>query len=150
MCRKLFSLTGRSDGEVAQALDLSDLRQKEVDEKLRENEERNSQFFDEEVMKLDRWSEDLKIGLEQEIKDLDRQIRESRKTAALAGSLKDKLAAQKTIKELERTRNQRRRELFDAQDAIDEKREELILNIEKQLGQRQVVARLFTLRWTVV
>ena len=149
MCRKLFSLTGRGDGEVAKPRDLSDLRQKEVDEKLRENEERNSQFFDEEVLKLDRWSEDLKIGLEQEIKDLDRQIRESRKMAALAGSLKDKLAAQKTLKELERARNQRRRELFDAQDAIDEKREELILNIEKQLGQRQEVGRLFTIRWTV-
>ncbi len=33
--------------------------------------------------KLDRWSEDLKQGLEREIKEIDKQIREARKTAAL-------------------------------------------------------------------
>ncbi len=130
--------------------DLSDVRRNEVQAKLETIDQRNSQFFDEEVLKLDRWSEDLKQGLEREIKDLDKQIREARKTAALAQSLRDKLDAQKAIKALERTRNTRRRELFDAQDAIDAQREELIANIEKQLKQRRSVRTLFCVRWALV
>ena len=69
--------------------------------------------------------------------------------AALARSLQDKLAEQKVTKTLEKTRNTKRRELFDAQDAIDAQREELIVNIEKQLKQRQSVQTLFCIRWTL-
>ena len=112
-------------------------------------DKRNGEFFDEEVLKLDRWSEDLKQGLEREIKEIDKQIREARKMAALAQSLQDKLAEQKLIKALEKTRNTKRRELFDAQDAIDAQREELIVNIEKQLKQRRSVQTLFCIRWTL-
>ena len=78
---------------------------------------------------------------------MDKLIREARKTAALAQSLQDKLAEQKTFKALEKTRNTKRRELFDAQDAIDAQREELIENIEQQLKQRRSVPTLFTVRW---
>lgn len=48
-------------------------------------------------------------------------------------SLQDKLAEQKVIKAQEKTRNTKRRELFDAQDAIDAEREDLIKNIEMHL-----------------
>jgi uncharacterized protein YeeX (DUF496 family) len=41
--------------------------------------------------------------LEREIKDLDKEIREARKVAALASSLAEKLEAQKMIKTLEIT-----------------------------------------------
>ena len=34
--------------------------------------ERNGRLFEEEAAKLDAWAEDLKVGLEREIKDLDR------------------------------------------------------------------------------
>jgi adenine-specific DNA-methyltransferase len=85
--------------------------------------------------------------LGREIKEIDKQIREARKMAALAQSLQDKLAEQKVIKTLEKTRNTKRRELFDAQDAIDAQREKLIDNIEKQLKQRRSVQTLFTVRW---
>ena len=69
--------------------------------------------------------------------------------AALAQSLRDKLEAQKAIKTLERTRNHKRRELFDAQDAIDVQREELIANIEKQLKQERQLRVLYAVRWSL-
>ncbi|MCH7685530.1 MAG: DEAD/DEAH box helicase family protein [Planctomycetes bacterium] len=149
ICGKLLLLPGQVGDSCTEAPDLSGLRQTEVQAKLDSIDKRNGEFFDEEVLKLDRWSEDLKQGLEQEIKEIDKQIREARKTAALAQSLQDKLAEQKTIKALEKTRNTKRRELFDAQDAIDAQREELIANIEKQLKQRQGVRTLFCIRWEV-
>ncbi len=65
----------------------------------------------------------------------------------MAASLKDKLEAQKEMKALEARRNKKRRELLDAQDRIDEQRDELIGNIEQQLQQRDAIKPLFTLRW---
>jgi hypothetical protein len=61
--------------------------------------------------------------------------------------LQDKLTHQKQLRELERRRNSKRRELFDAQDAIDTQREELIGKIEKQLKHTSTVQVLFTIRW---
>ena len=125
------------------------MRNREIAGRIKEVESRNARFFDEEVIKLDRWSDDLKQGLEREIKDLDKEIREARKVAALAASLKDKLEAQKKMKAMEATRNKKRRELFDAQDRIDEQRDGLIGKIEKQLRQRQSLETLFVVRWSL-
>ncbi len=51
---------------------------------------------------------------------------------------------------LEGTRNRKRRELFDAQDAIDAQRDELIGRIEKHLHQRHTVKPVFAFRWRLV
>lgn len=51
---------------------------------------------------------------------------------------------------MERTRNTRRRELFDAQDTIDVQREELVENIEKQLKRRRIVETVSAVHWEVV
>jgi hypothetical protein len=67
----------------------------------------------------------------------------------LAASLHDKLEAQKSIKALEGTRNRKRRELFDAQDAIDSQRDELIARIEKQLQQGHSSMPVFAFRWRI-
>ncbi|MFQ5779159.1 MAG: SNF2-related protein [Nitrospiria bacterium] len=150
LCTKLLFLPGCSGDPCPDVPDLSGICKAEVQAKLDTIDQRNGEFFDEEVLKLDRWSEDLKQGLEREIKEIDKQIREARKTAALAQSLQDKLAAQKVIKALEKTRSAKRRELFGAQDAIDVQREELIVNIEKQLKQQRNVQTLFCIRWSLV
>lgn len=102
-------------------------RQAEIQKQI---SERNSRFFEFEADKLDGWADDLKVGLEREIKDLDRQIKEAKRAATVALTLEDKLAGQKQIKALESQRNQRRRTLFDAQDEVDRKREQLIAQIE--------------------
>jgi adenine-specific DNA-methyltransferase len=147
ICGKLLLLPGQAGDPCSGVRDLSRICQTEVQAKLDTIDKRNGEFFDEEVLKLDRWSEDLKHGLKREIKEIDKQIREARKTSVLAQSLQDKLEAQKVIKALEKMRNNKRRELFDAQDAIDAHREELIKNIEKQLKQRRSVQTLFCIRW---
>ena len=155
ICRKLLTLPARveslgdSHTKTRRHEELEKLREAATREKLGEIDARNGQFFDEEVQKLDRWSEDLKLSLEHEIKELDKQIRELRRTAALAQSLQDKLAHQKQLRDLERRRNGKRRELFDAQDAIDHQREDLIGKIEKQLKHTSEVRMLFTIRWRV-
>ena len=59
----------------------------------------------------------------------------------------EKLAGQKKLKELDGKKKKKRAELFDAQDTIDEKRDTLIGEIERQLQQRVSTTELFTVRW---
>ena len=107
-------------------------------------------MFEAEADKLDGWADDLKRGLEREIKELDRRIKEARRAATAALTLEDKLTGQKQIKALEAHRNQKRRSLFDAQDQVDGQRDELIGNIEGKLQQRRSTTELFTIRWLMV
>jgi hypothetical protein len=149
-CRKLLSLPATVTDNVEGTIpELANQRNIELTKRVREVEQRNMKHFDEEVLKLDHWSDDLKQGLEREIKELDKQIREARTVAALAASLNDKLDAQKLIRTLETTRKERRKRLFDAQDEIDSRRDELIAHIEVQLGQKKTVTPLFTCRWAL-
>lgn len=111
--------------------------------------ERNARYFEAEADKLDGWADDLKVGLERELKELDRQIKEARRAATLAATLEEKLAGQKAIKTLEAERSTKRRTLFDAQDKIDEQRAELIAQIEGKLEQTIGLQPLFTVRWRV-
>jgi len=115
----------------------------------RDISERNARFFEAEADKLDGWADDLKVGLEREIKELDRQIKEARRAATTALTLEEKLAGQKQIKAIEVQRNQKRRTLFDAQDQVDRQREELIAQIEGKLQQQTNLCELFTIRWSI-
>ena len=110
---------------------------------------RNAAFFEAEAEKLDAWADDLKVVLEREIKDIDRQIKEAKRAATAALTLEDKLAGQKQVKELEKLRNQKRRSLFDAQDEVDEQRDRLIAQIEGKLEQESALQPLFTIRWSL-
>jgi hypothetical protein len=109
--------------------------------------ERNASWLDQEAVKLDHWSEDLKFGLEQEIKDLDQQIRDTKRVSIAAQSLEEKLAHQKTIKQLQAQRSQKRRDFFAAQDEIDTRRDRLIEDIEGRISKRQERSDLFLIRW---
>ena len=111
--------------------------------------ERNARVFEAEAEKLDGWADDLKVGLEREIKELDRQIKEARRVATKALTLEEKLEGQKQIKALEAQRNEKRRTLFEAQDQVDEQREYLIAQVEGKLTQKAMTEQLFALRWTI-
>jgi hypothetical protein len=128
---------------------LKELRERAVTSQLADVEARNARLFDEEVAKLDRWTDDLKLGLEFELKELNRAIKEARRSAALAAPLSDKLEAQRALKALEQQRSRKRRALFDEEDRIDRERDELIESIGRQLQARHEVTPLFAVRWTL-
>ena len=117
---------------------------------LEEVNVRNLGFFDQEIIKLDGWADDLKNGLEVEIKEIDKAIKEARNSATIAASLQDKLNWQKTQRELEMKRTKLRRELFDRQDEIDMQRNELIGQLEGQLEQQVQVKKLFEIEWEII
>jgi ERCC4-related helicase len=150
--RRLLTLPGRVmpqgiSVDETHMHQLADARQAAIQHDIAE---RNTRLFAAEADKLDGWADDLKLGLEREIKELDRQIRETRRAATIALTLDDKLGALKQIKGLEAQRNQKRRALFDAQDQVDKRRDELIVQIEGKLSQHASAALLFKIRWSLM
>ena len=113
-------------------------------------ESRNLSFFTQETEKLDAWADDLKVGLEREIKELDRNIKEARTKSKGAATLADKLQAQKEQRDLEAQRDKKRRELFNRQDEIQGRRDQLIEELEAQLGQQLSQRTLFSCEWEVL
>ena len=111
--------------------------------------ERNSKFFDEEMDKLDNWADDMKLGLEKEISDLDQEIRLRKSEAKKITWLDEKVSAQRAIKELEKKRTEKRQNLYEAQDEIDEKKDMLLDKIEKMLKQKVSRENLFTIKWRI-
>jgi ERCC4-related helicase len=114
---------------------------------LRDVNERNLGYFEQEVQKLDAWADDLKLGLEQEIKEIDREIKDVRRTAATSPTLEEKLLWQKKQRELEGKRSKLRRELFARQDEVEAQRNDLISQLEVQLQQQVEERTLFTVEW---
>ena len=149
---RLFTLPGKVTGLCQSAVpDMAEvvIQQRQATIK-RIVSERNARFFEAEADKLDGWADDLKLGLEREIKEIDRQIKEVRRAATTALTLEDKLGGQKQIKALESHRNDKRRSLFEAQDKVDHQRTELIANIEGKLTQKDTLKQLFTIRWYLI
>ena len=138
---------GWGEGGITQRLEtLTKNRQASIQQDI---SERNARFFEAEADKLDGWADDLKVGLEREIKEIDRQIKEARRSATTALTLEEKLDGQKLIKALEVQRNQKRRSLFDAQDQVDKQREELIAAIEGKMSHKTQLTQLFLIRWAI-
>ena len=115
---------------------------------LREINQRNLGYFEQEVQKLDAWADDLKLRLEQEIKAIDREIKEVRRTAATASTLEEKLSYQKRRRELEGKRSKLRRGLFVRQDEVDAQHNALIESLEAQLHEQVKERTLFTIEWS--
>lgn len=149
---RLLSLPGEVKGSapvISGNSLMDDMIQHRQNTIQKEISERNARFFEAEADKLDGWADDLKIGLEREIKEIDRQIKEARRAATAALTLEEKLSGQKQVKSLESLRNQKRRSLFDAQDEVDRQREELIAKIEGKLKQKASLLPLFSIHWSL-
>ncbi|MEB2283598.1 MAG: DEAD/DEAH box helicase [Polyangiaceae bacterium UTPRO1] len=148
---KLFLLSGRVSGTEPSEVPsvLTGIRDELRDFCVQDLQGRNEEFFHEEEDKLDRWAEDVKFGLERELRELDTQIKAAKKASKSVVALAEKLEAQKTVKALEAKRNTKRRQLFDAQDEVAKRRDALIEEIEQQLQTKTSVVKVFTLRWTL-
>lgn len=129
---------------------LKDLIQVERQGIISENTNRNRDFFDVEMDKLDQWADDMKISLEKEIRDLDAEIKLRKAEAKKMLNLEAKVKSQRQIKELEKKRSEKRQTLFSAQDEIDDKKETLLTDIEKRLNQKIEQKQLFTIKWKII
>jgi superfamily II DNA/RNA helicase len=154
VAERIFSLNATIQSEVSISKDEESLLSAEIDRQrdviLEENTERNREYFDAEMDKLDQWAEDMKISLEKEIKDLDAEIKLRKSEAKKMMNLEAKVKAQRIIKEMEKKRSEKRQTLFTAQDDIDGRKDDLLTDIESRLNQHIDQKELFTINWKIV
>ncbi|MEZ5032151.1 MAG: SNF2-related protein [Saprospiraceae bacterium] len=122
----------------------------ETQDVISENANRNKDFFDTEMDKLDQWADDMKLSLDKEIKDLDAEIKLRKSEAKKMLNLEAKVKAQRAIKDLEKKRSEKRQHLFEAQDTIDDRKESLLDEIERRLKQEIKTTELFTIKWKMI
>ena len=117
---------------------------------LEENQKLNHTFFDEEVDKLEKWSEDVRDSIKFEIKELDKEIK-SRKTAARKLlDLALKVKEQRIIKDLEKKLAEKRFNQYQNEDDIEKRKDNLLDEIEQRLKQQTIEQELFTIKWKIV
>lgn len=154
VAERMFSLNATEGRHTTLDNNMSTLLERDIEhqkETVRdENQKRNQVFFDTEIEKLSLWADDVKIGLEKEINDLDAEIRLRKAEARKLNNLEEKVAAQREIKEIETSRSDKRRKLFEAQDDIDARKDKLFDEVEQRLRQKKTTEEtLFILNWTM-
>jgi adenine-specific DNA-methyltransferase len=116
---------------------------------LTEVDRKNSVLFEAEIDKLERWSDDLKLSLEREVKAIEKEIREVKRASRLAAGLAERLTAERRKRDLEARKSQKLRELFEARAGIDRQHDELVNRLEAELNGQQSMEDLWTVRWTL-
>ena len=152
-CRKVFNINNTKIGDNCNLVnneklkEIFDIQFSSILDKLLE---KNNNFFDSEIDKLEKWADDVKKSIELELKNLDMEIKFKKAEARRLLKLEDKLNMQKEIKELEKKRNNLRLNLFEEQDKVDERKEKLIDNIENKMKQKIDVEELFKIKWKII
>ena len=114
------------------------------------NEQRNAQVFDEEIERLERWADDKKLSIEVRLKELELEIKQTKKEAIQQISLEAKLSLQRKAKDLEKKRKDLRFKLYDLQDAIDIEKENLISMTEQKLKAEISFETVFRIKWALI
>ncbi len=112
--------------------------------------QRNANYFEIELEKLDLWGEDRRNSLKITLKDLDQQIKEVKKQSRLAPNLPEKLKLEKERKKLENERDTAWREYDGAAKEIEQSKDRLIEQIEQKLQQQMVSNNLFLIKWNII
>ncbi|NPV38094.1 MAG: DEAD/DEAH box helicase family protein [Brevinematales bacterium] len=112
--------------------------------------ERNSQYFNEAREKLEKWADDMVFSAEKALKDTKEQIKALQREARHATTLEEQHAIQEKIRALEKQQRRQRQEIFQVEDEIMARRDELISKLEKRLAQKTETEILFMIQWSVV
>ncbi|RVI34223.1 SNF2-related protein [Sinorhizobium meliloti] len=110
---------------------------------------RQSQWFDDEIDKLDNWAEDKRAGLKADLKDIDEEIKALKKEVRQTGNLPDKLALQRKARTLEAKRDEAWRAYDAAAKEIEVQKDGLLDQVEERLGQAVSDEELFAIRFQV-
>ena len=152
ICEKLFSCFGsiKQENDVLYNEKLISTQHRQVEAKVSEVLEANNQHFQVERDRLEKWADDKVLGAEQALLDTKTKIRALKRESRLAPSIEEQKEIQEKIKQAEKKQRRQRQEIFDVEDEILEKRDDLIDALEKRLNQKTTTEELFTIRWQVV
>jgi len=127
---------------------LIEYKKKQIGQATQNSEEKNGEFFNAEIEKLDKWADDQLLSAEKELKELRKEIN-SKRTLSRTAPTQQKLKIQMDIRNLEKKQQKLKREMEGAEDIIFAKRSEIIDTLADSLNQGVEDKELFTIRWRV-
>jgi hypothetical protein len=145
-------------GTAVQEIDLPEVASRRLEAESKRHAEAtvsrslelNSKHFNEAREKLEKWADDMVVSAEKALGDTKEQIKALRRQSRQAVTLEEQRQIQEKIQKLERQQRRQRQEIFQVEDEIMEKRDQLIEQLEKRLAQQTVTETLFSVRWAVV
>ncbi|MBL4833963.1 MAG: DEAD/DEAH box helicase family protein [Pseudomonas sp.] len=148
-CSNLFLLNARalpSDTQVAPDT-LEQNAKRQLDAKLSKLLDENNEYFKRERDKLEAWADDQMKSAQKQLEDTRVELHNAKRLSRQADTMQEQKDAQEAIRRLERTQRRQRQEIFDVEDQIEARRDELIDGLEAQMHQKSSTQKLFTLRW---
>lgn len=155
VCEKLFQCLGQVGDRTFTLTQngaslLEENAKRHAQATISQSLERNTAFFQEERERLDRWAEDMVLASEKELADTKAQIKALGRQARLATNLEEQQAIQKRIAEQEKVKRRQRNKIFEVEDEIEAKRDQLIRRLEKRMRRKSTLTPLFTIQWKVI
>lgn len=153
-CRRMFDLVATKGDPCSPPTPIATLLKEELERRLTtlldELNARNSLLFETEINKLERWAEDRRTTLKNELEELDDALKEARKFARLAPTMPEKVAQQRAVRTLEGKRDEAWHAYDQASREIDKQKDTLLDDIGRRLKQKTEKELLFTLRWQLI
>jgi len=150
-CERLFNLHAEVTGPLPEVPPLlAETSTRQLEATLAHALEQNDHYFQRERDKLDQWAEDQIHAAEQQLEETKLQIRDSKRRARTAQSVEEQKQHQERLKQLEREQRRHRQAIFDVDDQIEARRDQLIAALEARLHQQSGSERLLRLRWVLV
>lgn len=154
ICEKLFLCNGIEVGMETWVENIQCTLEKDternVEATISQSLENNNQYFQEERERLERWADDLILASEKELQETKAKLKEAKKQARMAKNTEEQHDIQKQIKSLEGTQRRQRQKIFEVEDEIMGKRDDLIDDLEDKMIQNTEREELFTIRWKVI
>lgn len=154
MVNRIMELPAEIIGEAgADDFELDTLRQANLDKRKAEIEHINKEYYLAECAKLDAFSEDLKDGLQRELKDLRRLINEKNKlfrSCKDTSTLEEMLLMKDEINHLEVKRKKMQRDIYDEEDKITADNERLQEEIRTKLKGKSHTVNIMTIAFEIV
>ena len=111
---------------------------------------RDKHFIDEESAKIEQWAEDQTFSLEEELRNVKKQIKEREREFRKETDDHRRRQLQSEILALQRNQRQKRQELFSLEDEIMVRRDALIAAIDNSLNKAAEEEHLFTIAWQII
>lgn len=148
----LFELPAESNsgpGDVGDGVEA--LRKERIEQRQQAIETANKKYYLDECAKLDAYSEDLKEGLQRELRDIKKAITEKKREFRNSTNLPldEMLAIKDELNKMERQRKRMQRDLYDREDEIDAQNEQLQAEMREKLRGNSELERIMTIAFEV-
>jgi ERCC4-related helicase len=110
-------------------------------------DQQNQRWFDQESERLECWGDDQNAALQVKVKELDRAIKDRRKSMRAVDDFKQRVELKRELATLEQRRDAVLADFYQSKKKIAEDIERLIDLAEQQLSKTHEVIELFTLEW---